>query len=127
MKIDSNQNDRERFRKLLEIRSMNLDMLEMFNRYLTKSPCFIKEEMVGEIVTGCGISEEESYHALLAAACGLDTESKLRDKQIASRYFVPSVRKLNAGTFRENPYYRNIRVPETKLGSWELKHEQYLP
>jgi hypothetical protein len=34
---------------------------------------------------------------------------------------------LKAKDYRENPYYRNITIPEISTGNWELKYEKYQP
>jgi len=73
------------------------------------------------------LSEEAVYFALLTGLCGLDTENIERDRQLANDYFRPAVKKLNAKSYIENPYYRNIRIPEVKFGEWELKYEKYNP
>jgi hypothetical protein len=35
--------------------------------------------------------------------------------------------RLKAKDYRENPYYRNITIPEISTGNWELKYEKYQP
>jgi hypothetical protein len=32
---------------------------------------------------------------------------------------------MDANRYRQNPYYRNIKIPNTKVGKWELKLEKY--
>lgn len=114
-------------RKLKEIRQKNNDVSWMLCDYLNDNPCFITKELMESIDNCSVLSEETEYFALLAGLCGLDTENNERDKQLANDYFRPAVKKLDTKTYIENPYYRNILIPEIKFGDWELKYEKYEP
>lgn len=122
-----NSSDYERIQKIEEIREMNFDVLEMYSRYLTDHPRYITKKMIDEIVTNCSVSDEYAYYVLLAAACGLNLENNTRDHQIARDYLIPSIKKLDVKTYAENPYYKNIQIPEAVFGNWELKYESYQP
>jgi len=95
--------------------------------YLNNHPCFITKELMDSVNGSGALSEETVYFALLTGLCGLDTENNERDRQLANDYFRPAVKKLNTKSYIENPYYRNIRIPEVKCGDWELKYEKYRP
>lgn len=99
----------------------------MLCEYLNNHPCFITKELMDSVNSGGVLSEETVYFALLTGLCGLDTESNERDRQLANDYFRPAVKKLHIKSYVENPYYRNIRIPEVKCGDWELKYDKYSP
>ncbi|MDF2821849.1 MAG: hypothetical protein K0R15_2296 [Clostridiales bacterium] len=127
MIINLNQIDQDKSKKIAEIRDMNSEVVEMYASYLTKNPCFITKDLINEIVNDCKVSEEYAYYVLLAAACGLDLENNKRDIQLAKSYFIPSIKKLDTKIYKENSYYKNIKIPEVKFGDWELKYEKYQP
>lgn len=127
MKIDLNESDEEKVKRIAEIREMNSEVIGRYANYLIKHPCFITKELVHDIVNDCNVSEEYAYFVLLAAACGLDMENNEREAQIARSYFIPSIKKLETKAYRENSYYKKIIIPEIKFGDWELKYEKYQP
>jgi hypothetical protein len=106
---------------------MNSEVLNMYADYLTQQSCFITGELISEILQDCEVSEEYAYFVLLAAATGLEMDSSERDRRIAHDYYIPSIMRLKAKDYRENPYYRNITIPEISTGNWELKYEKYQP
>lgn len=119
--------DVAKVRRLAEIRQRNNDTSWMLCDYLNNHPCLITKELMDSVNSGGVLSEETVYFALLTGLCGLDTENNEHDKQLANDYFRPAVKKLNTKSYIENPYYRNIRIPEVKYGDWELKYDKYNP
>jgi hypothetical protein len=119
--------DKEKVRILTEIRQRNNDFSWMICDYLNNNPCLITKELMESINSDSNLSEEILYFALLAGFCGLDIENNEQDKQLANDYFRPAVKQLNTKLYIENPYYRNILIPEIKFGNWELKYQKYKP
>lgn len=120
-------NDVEKVRVLKKIRQRNNDVSWMLCDYLNDNPCIITKELM-ECINSCGaLSEETVYCALLTGFCGLDPEKNERDKQLTNDYLRRSVKKLDTKTYLENPYFRNIQIPEMKFGKWELTYEKYQP
>jgi len=119
--------DVEKVRKLTEIIQRNNDISWMLCDYLNNNPCLITKELMESVNSGGVLSEEMAYFALLTGLCGLDTENNEQDKQLADDYFRRAVKKLDTKSYIENPYYRNIQIPEVKFGDWELKYERYKP
>lgn len=119
--------DTRKIEELTETRKRNNDFRWMLCDYLNNNPRSITMELMENIGQGGTLSEEAAYFALLTALCGLDIESKERDKRLADDYFRPSIKKLNANTYLNNSYYQNIQIPEARLGNWELRQEKYMP
>jgi hypothetical protein len=119
--------DIEKVRNLTEIRQRNNDISWMLCDYLNNNPCFITKELMESINSGGSQLEETVYFALLTGLCGLDAENNERDKLLANEYLHQAVKKLDTKTYLENPYYRNIQIPEVKSGNWELTYERYKP
>ena len=106
--------------------SMNLAALERISDYLTRHPRLIELADVREM-TALGISEEQAVSLLFLAALGVDEERSARERELARRYIVPGIRKLEPQVFRENPYMREIRFPQAKLGRWQMTQLAYAP
>ena len=119
--------DIEKVRVLTEIRQRNNDVSWMLCDYLNNNPCFITKDLMESFNSGGVLPEETVYFAMVTGLCGLDTENNDRDRQLANDYFRLAVKKLKAKSYIENPYYRNILIPEVKFGDWELKYEKYRP
>lgn len=119
--------DIEKVRKLTEIRQRNNEISWMLCDYLNNNPCLITKELMESINSSGTLPEETVYFALLTGLCGLDTENNERDKQLEYDYFRPAIKKLNTKSYIENPYYRNISIPEVTFGDWELKYQKYRP
>lgn len=103
-----------------ETKEYNRKICELMSILLNIAPDFIDIEAVTEISRDCGVSVEYSYAQTLAAVCGLDTLG--RDRKIFTNYFLPMVNRLDDADFVCEPYYKNIEVPDIKLGNWRLGH-----
>lgn len=99
----------------------NLIILERMSRFLNAHPRLITGQDVDE-VAACGVSREDAVLMLMGEALGLSD-----DRTMMERYVRPSLARLDPAAVRENPYVREIRFPEKKLGSWQLTQMRYAP
>ena len=74
-----------------------------------------------------GLSYEQAFATILAAAFGLDIADNPVDWEFYNRYFTRMFFKLDTKEYAENAYYRNIKMPAVKMGKSELKYEKYKP
>lgn len=107
------------------IENLNYEVLGMLSNYLNNAPEFIKKDIVEEIVRDCQVSKKYAFTVLLAAACGLNIDDNSKDKELFSGYFLSMVHELNRSEYLENLYYRNIKIPNIKIGKCELKNISY--
>jgi len=117
--------DAEKVKGLLEIRQQNNDICWMLCDYLNNHPRFITKDLMTQVNRDFTLADETAYFALLTGILDIEPETNERDMQLANTYLRPAIKKLNPKTYRENPYYRKIQIPEVKLGDWELKYESY--
>ena len=108
-------------------REANFRLLHLFSLYLNERADFITAEMVKEIAGIGGFSEEEAFLVLFAEACGIHPTDSGEDGLFFRDFLAPSVRCLDAGKYRSDPYYRNIRFPKVREGSWELRTDTLKP
>lgn len=120
--------DKEKLKKLINIRNDNFKILEIYSEYLNNCPTLAKPSLIKEITEECFVSEETAFVSILSAACGFDTEKNKSDREFERRYFFPSVKKISPSDYSENPYLKNIAFPKISDGEWEftyLKHTPY--
>lgn len=104
----------------------NLTVLERISDYLTRHPRLITPEDVQEIAA-VGIEREEAMRLLFESACGVNKQESAEDRLLSREYFQPSLRRLDAKAFAENPYLRAIRFPKARAGRWEMTTLFYAP
>ncbi|HNX96542.1 MAG TPA: hypothetical protein PKK12_02585 [Candidatus Aminicenantes bacterium] len=119
--------ERERVRQLADLRQRNNEIRWRLGDYLNDRPRSITAELLAEIDRDGALPEEMAYVALLASLCGLDPAAGGRDLRLVNDYLRPAVRRLDASSYRDNPYYRNVRIPEVRLDRWQLTHGSYRP
>lgn len=109
-----------------EIIEENYKIFSMLSNYLNKAPDFIDKLEMEEIAKS-GVSYEYAFSVILAAAFGLDIVDIKEDKDLFNNYFKKMIHQLDAYEFYQNPYYKNIKIPEIKIGNSELKYDQFKP
>jgi hypothetical protein len=109
-----------------QIRQDNHKVFALLSSYLNHAPDLIHEAEVEEIVQS-GVSVEYAFKLILAAKFGLDIVDSDEDKALFNAYFHPMIHLLDVGEYEQNPYYRNIRLPEVRIGGSELTYECYKP
>ena len=109
------------------IESLNYKVLVMLSKYLNNAPDFIQKEIVDEIVAQCHVTSEYAFAVLLAAVFGLNTDENRQDAEMFNQYFIPMVNQLDRSEYYRNPYYKDIKIPDIKIGKSELKNISYKP
>lgn len=104
----------------------NFRITRLYADYLSIFPEIITEEMIHSLEES-GVENKYAISAILAEVFALDTDGKESDKRLFRNYILPSVRILDAKKYMNDPYYKNVKLPDVKLGSWEFKNEAYAP
>ena len=107
------------------IRKYNAETMRLLSLYLNLSSDIITPEAVTEIATEYGVTREYAYATILATVCGLKTAGE--DRIYFENYFVPMVREVDPEPFLSDPYYRTVRIPNSKSGKWELRMSALRP
>ena len=117
--------DKLRFDRLCETFAINFKVTQLYSAYLEHCPEIITKDMIDTLTADGSIELTDAIPALLGEIFGLDTENNKTHRQIMREYIMTSVRILNAKKYTQNPYYKNVKLPDIKDGSWELKNEKY--
>lgn len=108
------------------IRKDNQKILKIASIFLDEAADAITPDDIA-YVANCGVSLEYAYASLLASAFGLDIVDNADDIAFFETYMLPMVRQLKASDYRDDPYYRSIKVPSVKFGNCELTTQHYKP
>lgn len=101
--------------------------MEKLSLYLNLQADFIKEDMINVLVNECGLKKKESFAMLFAEACGFDMEDNPQHRELFERYFPEMISELNEEDYKNNLYYKNIKIPEIENRRWQFKMEKYKP
>lgn len=113
----------------MDCRSLNHRAGWLVAGYLNDNPRALTPElMAGFLPENAGIAAEERlYAALLGGFMGLDPESSAEDRIIQERYLQAGLRRLDPAVYRNDPYYREIRIEPAVHGNWKLAWLEYSP
>ena len=100
--------------------------------YICQTPRAITEGLMLQMLGGPleDFSKEEreaAFRALFSAFCGLDGENSEEDRLIDENFFARGVSLLDPSEYLDNPYYKEISIPEESFGRWRLTHQKYAP
>ena len=119
-------NDKIKTERLFSIFEDNFRITRLYADYLSIFPEIITEEMIRQLEEN-GIEAKYAISALLSEIFALDTEENEKDKRLFRNYILPSVKIIDAKKYTDNPYYKNVKLPDVSLGNWEFKNEAYAP
>ena len=117
--------EREKFKRLEKIFELNFRVTRLYANYLEHYNEIINAEMMNALCGDGSIDEKDGFAAILCQIFGLDIDGSSDERTLIREYITPSVRVMDAEKYRNNPYYKNIIIPEVKKGKWELKREKY--
>ena len=118
---DPKMTEREKFAQYNGI------LFKKLSVFINHEADFIRPEFIESLFRDCDVSKKEAYCFTLAAAIDLDMENSPRDAEIFEEYFPRMVHLLSTSDYTVDPYFRSIKIPDKKLGKWELCHKKYAP
>ena len=121
-----NLKDKEKTERLYKTFDRNFRLTRLYAAYLEEFPEVIKADMITALTEDGALTKEEAIVGLLTEIFGLDFD-KVEDRILIRDYITPSVRLMKPEKYLNNPYYRNIKIPNTVDGEWEFRWEEYAP
>lgn len=103
--------------------SDNARILTKLSIYLNGHSDFVNAEMVESLSKEFSISKAEAFSMLFAGGMDMDVTENARDTRIFREDFPRMLHCLSFEEFENDPYYRNIVIPNARIGACELKHE----
>ena len=98
-----------------------------YSRYLNRNPRVLDAPTVREFAKECGLSDDEAFHSLFAACCGLECDTNPMHRELERRYLRSGLHCLEPLDYQNDAYYQTVRMPEITDGNWELGHGFYAP
>ncbi len=92
------------------------------SEYINETPCAITERLMKEADPSGELPEEILYAAFMAGFCGIS-----EDDTTINGYFQDAVHCLETRKYRDNPYLKNIKFPDTATRHWKFTHYSYRP
>ena len=117
--------DREKMKRLDKTFELNFKVTRLYANYLEYYNEVINSEMMAALCGDGKIDEKDGIVAILCQLFGLDMDASSDERILIRDYLTPSVRIMDPERYRNNPYYKNIKIPQIKKGRWELKTEKY--
>ena len=119
--------EKEKFEKVRATFRLNFAVTRLYADYLNNHPDCITRELVELICEGTDMSDAEALVGILTELFGIEFDRSVEDRRLIRDYLTPSVRMMDPERYTKNPYYINIKIPNRRLGNWELKTESYKP
>lgn len=110
---------------LRDIRQRNNSFWWLLSNYLNNSPCAISSEIMQEMNEDGFLPVEMVYSALLASYCNLNPEENCEDRILNDEYLRIAVKQCKVSDYINNPYYKNIVIPDSTIGTWNFTHTSY--
>ena len=92
------------------------------SEFINETPCAITERLMKEADPSGELPEEILYAAFMAGFCGIS-----EDDTTINEYFQDAVHCLETRKYRDNPYLKNIKFPDTATRHWKFTHYNYRP
>lgn len=108
--------------KLAEQREANNNAAWSMSEFINETPCAITERLMKEADPSGELPEKILYAAFMAGFCGIS-----EDDTTINEYFHDAVHCLETRKYRDNPYLKNIKFPDTATRHWKFTHYSYRP
>lgn len=113
-----------RLEEIKRIFDENTLVLEQCVAYLNNTPCLMTREQMEQITSGEKSLEQSSFALFLA---NVFFENQDLASYFYKEYYSKGVKKLNTVDYTQNPYYKNVKIPQAQIGTWTLKNQKYEP
>lgn len=110
-----------RFQNLLKNKLYNTDIVNRYAHYLINENNYITPTLMKQFEE-YGLNELDTFKILFMESClYFDEFTEEKKNYLKYNYIDKSVKKCNINKYKSNPYYRNIKIDNKKIGNWDLK------
>ena len=118
--------EKSKLLRIIDTFKQNYRLTHLLSRYLNLCPELITRDMVLSLTEDGSLSTEEAVTALLSEILGLDFSTP-EDRILIRDYLPRTVRILDTSPYYNDPYYKNVKIRNKRVGKFELKNESYKP
>ena len=99
----------------------NILVLTRLSAFLNNNPDYINEDMINELVSE-DITEISAVRILLSSILNIYDNKEIMDMYVKEMIFM-----LDSEVYKEDPYYKNIKLDNIKTKNWEIVEKCYKP
>ena len=107
------------------VRRYNSRLMDLYSLFMNLMPTAIDADSVTALAQDCNIPLSEAFAHYFAALMGVDAGGS--DRLFFRHWLLPSIREASAGSYTNDAYFQNIKIPTDIRGRWELKTETLQP
>ena len=107
------------------VRRYNSRLMDLYSLFMNLMPTAIDAKSVTELAKDCSIPLSEAFAHYFAALMGVDAGGS--DRLFFQHWLLPSIREASAGSYTNDAYFQNIKIPTDIRGRWALKTEMLQP
>ena len=104
-----------------KIQKYNAEVLARISAFMNYHSDFITPDIINELVNECGVDVKYAFSVVLASACYMRIDEDEEDREMFEYYFPEMIHYLKKEDYDSDPYYKNIKITETKEKNWHLK------
>jgi hypothetical protein len=125
MKFNLSKEDLTKLIDLLKINQTSMDISNMYLYYLLNEYCSINQRKIDKLVQKKNISVEKAFYYSFLDVLEIEEDEDYKFANEVCK--INNIKQLDPNKYLNNPYYKNIQVPETKIGKWNFQYDSYLP
>lgn len=114
----------KRIEEINKRKEKNFFVLSLIASYLNNMPNLVTKETIMEITNGDRSGEERAFSAFLA---NVFSEKDEEVRWLEREYLSRSVKRLDKQTYLNDPYFKNIKIPNATQEGWSLGYQTYKP
>lgn len=112
----------EKIEEINRRKEQNFRVFSLVATYLNDCPNLVNSEIINEITNGNKQNEEVGFVTFLA---NVFSEDEREIKIIEKDYLSKGVKGLSPEEYLNNPFLKNISIPEKREGKWDLGYQTY--
>ena len=123
MRIKKNSEIDNYINSLLDINDLNMSLSDMFLSIIDNPDIANPKEML-VLSKKYNKSLKDVYYSKILDYWDIDEEVE-DNIYILENYIYPSINELDIDSYINNPYYKNIKIKDAKIGEYELINDKY--
>ena len=125
MKFNLSNKDLNHLIELLKINDTSMNISNMYLYYLLNEYNSINKKKIDFYTFKKGLSIEKAFYKSFLEILEIEEDE---DYKYANKMCnISNIKHLDPNKYLNNPYYQNIKVPETRIGKWNFQYDTYLP
>lgn len=125
MKINLTNEDLKKLLELLKINDISMNISSMYLYYLLNEYNSISHSQIEKIIKKKKVDIEKAFYYAFLDVLEIEEDNDYREANNVCK--ISNIKLLDPNKYLNNPYYQNIKVPETKIGKWNFQYDSYLP